>query len=516
MSSRGSARRQIKVVDLFAGPGGLGEGFSSYKTPTGHHPFKLALSIEKDPVAHQTLQLRAFFRQFDGLDRVPIEYWDLLRGKIDVSSLFTAYPNEAEAASEEAQSFTLDPLNHAGLRTLLKKRHLNHDDETIVIGGPPCQAYSVAGRSRNGAKANWTLETDGRSTLYKEYLQVLAELQPAAFVMENVRGLLSAKMQGESVIELILEDLEHPRVTAGLSRAGKHYRLVALAQKPADGELALALRPPRPTDFLIRAEEHGVPQSRQRVIIVGLRTDLFPDASKDSRLTRDSDTLDVSWAIRKLPKLRAGISSGADDSETVIETMRRATKQAWFVGLPSAVKDAMGQAIEKAAMKRWGRGGGFVKSTAADSRAGGFPNHETRGHMATDLHRYLFAAAWAQVEEVSPTLRNFPAGLLPDHGNVEHALRGGQFADRFRVQCWKGPSTTIVSHISKDGHYYIHPDPAQCRSLTVREAAKLQTFPDDYLFLGPRTAQFHQVGNAVPVELARRIAGALHRSMGCP
>jgi DNA (cytosine-5)-methyltransferase 1 len=131
-------------------------------------------------------------------------------------------------------------------------------------------------------------------------------------------------------------------------------------------------------------------------------------------------------------------------------------------------------------------------------------NHETRSHMPSDLARYFYAAVFAQVNERSPnghldfSLKN----LAPDHANWE----SGKFSDRFRVQRYEAPSTTVTSHIAKDGHYFIHPDPLQCRSLTVREAARLQTFPDNYFFQGNRTQQYHQVGNAVPSLLANGIA----------
>ena len=141
-----------------------------------------------------------------------------------------------------------------------------------------------------------------------------------------------------------------------------------------------------------------------------------------------------------------------------------------------------------------------------DPLLGGVCNHQTRGHIRKDLYRYLFAAVFAQKEGRSPLLEDFPKTLLPKHENVADALEETKFNDRFRVQVAGRPSTTVVSHISKDGHYFIHYDPLQCRSLTVREAARLQTFPDNYRFEGHRTEQYKQVGNAVPPLLARQIA----------
>jgi DNA (cytosine-5)-methyltransferase 1 len=130
--------------------------------------------------------------------------------------------------------------------------------------------------------------------------------------------------------------------------------------------------------------------------------------------------------------------------------------------------------------------------------------------MDSDLFRYIYAACYARLRGKSPSLQHFPTDLLPAHLNVDTAIEdGGNFSDRFRVQVATRPSTTIVSHISKDGHYYIHPDPMQCRSLTVREAARLQTFPDNYFFCGPRTSQYTQVGNAVPPLLAKQIGNVV-------
>jgi DNA (cytosine-5)-methyltransferase 1 len=132
-------------------------------------------------------------------------------------------------------------------------------------------------------------------------------------------------------------------------------------------------------------------------------------------------------------------------------------------------------------------------------------HHVSRGHMQGDLHRYLFASCYGELYDQSAHLRDFPSALLPLHKNVQFRTQS-HFEDRFRVQLKNRPASTITSHISKDGHYFIHYDPTQCRSLTVREAARLQTFPDNYLFEGSRTAQYHQVGNAVPPLLSMQIA----------
>jgi len=134
----------------------------------------------------------------------------------------------------------------------------------------------------------------------------------------------------------------------------------------------------------------------------------------------------------------------------------------------------------------------------------GLPNHESRSHLAKDIQRYAFAAAYAYRHGKSPKVTEFPDFLKPDHKNI--SAEEVPFADRFKVQMFGKPSSTITSHIAKDGHYYIHPDFKQARSLTVREAARLQTFPDNYRFEGPRTEQYKQVGNAVPPLLARQIA----------
>jgi DNA (cytosine-5)-methyltransferase 1 len=134
--------------------------------------------------------------------------------------------------------------------------------------------------------------------------------------------------------------------------------------------------------------------------------------------------------------------------------------------------------------------------------------------MPEDLVRYLYVAAFGRLKKASPKLADFPKSLLPKHKNVDpEKLKDSPFKDRFRVQVGSSHAMTITSHIAKDGHAFIHPEPSQCRSLTVREAARIQTFPDTYVFLGARTDQYTQVGNAVPPYLARQIAAIVHRAL---
>lgn len=217
----------IPVIDLFAGPGGLGEGFSAFTPPPragsistrSRSGFQIALSIEKDPWAWQTLRLRSFFRQFEK-DSVPELYYELLRGEFPLAEfpdrLLAANRGWFDAwqrAAEEARQFELGAPGHDP-RELFQRIDAairGAAGRWVLIGGPPCQAYSVVGRSRNKGKAGYRIEDDHRSSLYREYLRIIADHWPAVFVMENVKGMLSAKLDGKPVFERILADLKRPR-----------------------------------------------------------------------------------------------------------------------------------------------------------------------------------------------------------------------------------------------------------------------------------------------------------------
>jgi DNA (cytosine-5)-methyltransferase 1 len=217
------------------------------------------------------------------------------------------------------------------------------------------------------------------------------------------------------------------------------------------------------------------------------------------------------------------LSQRDDSPEVWLANLRKAPDglKDWRAGIRKDIETAMASATEDAKRHVFA-GAAFVerqlparskmpqalRSWLLDPKLDGLLQHETRRHMAKDLHRYMFAACFATIERYSPKLKLFPPRLLPEHKNMD--AESIPFMDRFRVQLWNEPSATVVSHIAKDGHYYIHPDPSQCRSLTVREVARLQTFPDNYFFEGNRTQQYQQIGNAVPPFLARQIAEVVH------
>jgi DNA (cytosine-5)-methyltransferase 1 len=495
----------IPVIDLFAGPGGLGEGFSALNAD-GERVFKITLSIEKDDLAHQTLELRAFVREFP-VGEIPNDYYDYLSGALLRDELFARYPDEAKRAAGEAWLAELGGKTSDNSVDKRIEEALGTAKKWVLIGGPPCQAYSLVGRSRRSKDE--TFEKDEKHFLYLEYLRILAVHQPQAFVMENVKGLLSAKINKESIFDQILEDIKHP---LSATRLGKkealQYNLYPLTA--SDGEL---LGHFKPEDFVIRCEDFGIPQARHRIIILGIRSDL---KAKPDLLKPAKSLVPIEDVIGDLPKLRSGLSKESDSAEAWRDAIREMTSAAWMMN--GDVTDELRAALIGAS-KRVGaslnRGARYLKETAKskyradwfeDSKLKGVCNHETRGHIRADLQRYFFSAVFARENGRAPLLEDLPTALLPKHKNVEAALKETKFNDRFRVQMVGRPSTTVVSHIAKDGHYYIHYDPAQCRSLTVREAARLQTFPDNYLFEGPRTEQYKQVGNAVPPLLAHQIA----------
>jgi DNA (cytosine-5)-methyltransferase 1 len=495
--------KQIPIIDIFAGPGGLSEGFGAVNGQLKASPFKIALSIENDFYSWQTLSLRHFYRQFlsNNCD-IPQEYYLHLADKLDREELFGTYPSEAEESLNASWQTTLGEVDEEEL-DLRIQRVVNEQTKWVLIGGPPCQAYSLAGRSRNMGIRDYIPEKDKRHFLYKEYLRILAKHQPPLFVMENVKGLLSSKLNGENLFAKVLADLKNPQNgNQNAKHCGYGYKLYSLVVNN---------KYPSPESFVVRTEKFGIPQKRHRVIIIGIRDDIDSQSGILSECHNQTNVKDV---ISGLPKIRSRISRRNDNQSEWTRNLLNVRRFKWFRELESDLKNRIDATLERQKTFDYERSETSPYQKIAkygdwfmDSELLKVPNHESRGHMKSDIHRYLFVSTFGAVRGASPKLSDFPTSLLPAHKNaVASALSGKTFVDRFRVQCNDQPSTTITCHISKDGHYYIHPDPLQCRSLTVREAARIQTFPDNYFFCGPRTSQYIQVGNAVPPLLAKQIA----------
>lgn len=495
------------VVDLFAGPGGLGEGFASLTGETGEPRFDSVVAIERDEFSHQTLFLRHFLRRFPS-DVLPDNYYKFLRGEIDRAELYRRHMAEFEEASKSALKISLGPEAHATVKRRINLR-IGAQERWALVGGPPCQAYSLVGRSRMMGRPEF--EQDERHFLYLEYLKIIIDHRPPVFVMENVKGLLSAKIDGKPVINRIVNDLTSPKKALRNSENGLGYTLYSLSEDEKPGEEV------DPRLFLVRAEVFGVPQARHRMFIVGIRNDLN---IRPGRL-RPHAPPTVRQTIGGLPPLRSSLSKGGDSFEkwraeiakldsSEIRRQLNGSTYSGDIAREIEFQRTNGLRSPKASSStsylRAATGKHPTLRRLHDANLNVLTAHEARGHMPSDLRRYMYASIFADVTGKSPKLADFPKSLLPAHQNVELGRTGKMFSDRFRVQLPDQVATTITSHISKDGHYFIHYDPTQCRSLTVREAARLQTFPDNYSFQGPRTAQYHQVGNAVPPYLAAQIA----------
>lgn len=506
----------VPVIDLFAGPGGLSEGFAAVGRDESKEYFKIALSVEKDSYAYETLLLRTFFRQFP-YGRAPEVYYDYLRGKIRREELIAVAEKkhcyEIKVSEKQVWHAALGSGRDFDEKLDTRIKEITKDtDKWILIGGPPCQAYSVIGRVRNSRNSKYNSENDERTHLYKEYLKILAKHKPAIFLMENVKGILSSKLNGKRIIDNIIQDLEKPYKY--YRNHGKvNYKIYSLvkAEEPQSSFLNI----PKPSDFIIECERYGIPQRRHRVIILGIREDLH--TSPRPRILKELKAYTVNDVIAGLPVLRSGLSREEDTGEVWVQILNEALSMPWMKEVISKagkeVYNDIKKTIKSLKIPDNCRGHEFIPHYPTlnddfislwylDPRLGGVCNHHSKSHMKEDIYRYMYVSSFGKITGKSPQLDDFPVYLLPKHGNVN----SGDFSDRFRVQLWNQPSTTITSHLEKDGHYYIHPDPAQCRSLTVREAARLQTFPDNYFFCGGKKQQYKQVGNAVPPLLANSIA----------
>lgn len=499
----------INVIDLFAGPGGLGEGFFSFKNSKNKYPFQGICSVEMDKHAYSTLTLRAFYRQLKKKNITPSnEYFDYIAGK-------STFPYNEETkkywnkASKETLNLELglDEATDLEFFKKLKNKHKKRLESkpTVLIGGPPCQAYSLVGRARNKGKKDYLPESDHRHFLYKEYLKIMQIFSPDIFIMENVKGMLSSKINGGAVFSKIIDDLQN---------CGEGYSLYSLNT----GE-KFNKEKTNPRDFILKSENYGIPQCRHRVIILGIKHGKNTLPHNVTPLIKQAQVT-VELALKGLPDVRSIFSNR---SKFYKDNTYKNWKEYIVKGISDLIVKEVNldkkliEALKLEVIKLKKSNELFNKVEAyypqkkkvdkfiefvCDSEGEKIQCHQPRPHMDTDLLRYFFCAVFSKSMGRNARADDFPEYLSPNHKN----WKSGKFVDRFKVQDYGKPSSTITSHISKDGHYFIHPDPSQCRSLTIKEAARLQSFPDSYVFMGQRTNQFHQVGNAVPPLLARQIA----------
>jgi DNA (cytosine-5)-methyltransferase 1 len=454
-------------IDLFCGAGGLGEGFSQ----AGFSPL---YCIDNDHWSLETCKLRKI-------------YWFLSeRGKCDLYYDFIKNSSAGFAveyltdSDQELRNYTdtimsgnelsVDTMNLV-MEEIENSMIVNNFSQVdVVTGGPPCQAYSFAGRSRlrspvyakNEALIRQHRE-DSRHHLYETYLNLVQKISPKVFVYENVPGLVTARSVKGRVIRLMMRDF---------SEMNPQYKIIPLNRQIG---LQLNLIHDNSEDvknYIVNAADYGVPQNRKRIIFIGIREDILSGGKIN--LHDFWESIDSYWS---------GVSPSVYDAISDLPFRRHGTGDDYFsnnhyrTGRPSKYA----QRLREREIK-------------------GILNHFARKHWSKDLERYRWCAKYAQKKYRSPTLNDLPDDLKPDHKNQK------SFIDRFKVQMADRPASTVTAHISKDGHYFIHYDPEQNRSLTVREAARLQSFDDSYAFCGPRTHQFRQVGNAVPPLLSRVIA----------
>lgn len=402
----------MNAIDLFAGAGGLSEGFVQAGVNVIGH-------VEMDPHAANTLRTRMIYYELKKLGKLNV-YKDYIEGEITRDEIVEKYNFQETVNSvicEKIDDNYTDIISR--LKSIVGDRSVD-----LIVGGPPCQAYSYIGRARDINR----MQSDERNYLYEYYVEFLKAFKPKAFVFENVPGLLTAG-GGK-----YLNDMRELMLKAGYQ---SDYRV-------------------------LNAVDYGVPQTRRRVILIGWskKTSIkeYPLPKKFSRSYKVKDIL------MDLPPLAAGGGEEVADARESNQLLEE-------LGVTSKDFDIL-------------------------------VDHRTRPHNARDLEIYKHAV------ELKESGSNLKYNLLPDH--LKTHKNQTSFLDRFKVvDANADGSHTIVAHIGKDGHYYIHPDKEQNRSLSIREAARLQTFPDDYKFEGPRNARYKQIGNAVPVLLARAIATTL-------
>lgn len=404
--------RKLNYIDLFAGAGGLSEGFFREK-------FKPIAHVEMNVEAANTLKTRIAFHHFNQIKNLT-KYYGYLQQDISRDELWNSIPQYL------LESVINDEINDKSIECIFQKIDslLEEKKVDVIIGGPPCQAYSLVGRSRDPNR----MKGDNRNFLFRYYAKFLTRYKPEYFVFENVLGLLTA---------------------------GNSTYLIEMLKLFEDIGYSADMK-------VLNAEEYGVLQKRRRVIIIGRK-------GKTKFNFPKLHTIENNWEIKRdlfydLPYLKPG-------QELVVADYTYSINE-------------------------------YLKKTETRNGIDYTTQHITRNHNDRDLEIYYIAIDKWLNDRQRLKYNDIPK-RLQTHKNTE------AFLDRYKVIDPTGHSHTVVAHIAKDGHYYIYPDLKQVRSISVREAARIQSFPDDYFFEGGRTAAFKQIGNAVPPLMAEKIATSL-------
>ena len=413
-------QKKARFIDLFAGCGGLSEGFiQAGYAPVAH--------VEIDQAACYTLKTRMAYHWLKDNDKLDV-YRDYLRGKLSRDEFYAKIPKEVldSVINKEIGKKTLPSL----FKTI--DGDVGGDPIDLIVGGPPCQAYSLVGRARK------SMEGNPRNYLFRYYIEFLKHYKPKCFVFENVVGLLSAAdKNGNRYLDMMIEGFKDAGYTTSYET--------------------------------INTKTLGVPQARKRVIIIGVR------GKKKF----------------KYPKMR-----GKPFKYTIREMLD---------GLPAL---SAGGIAEPFGIEVSGDSKSALKATGVLDEVVPVTQHQVRPNNANDLEIYRRVVELWDKEHKRLRYDTLPP-KLQTHANRK------TFKDRFKVVASdEKVCHTVVAHIHKDGHYYIHPDIKQNRSISVREAARLQTFPDNYYFESSskrpgRAAPYRQIGNAVPVMFAKKIAEAM-------
>ena len=398
----------INTLDLFAGCGGLMDGFEQ------SGKFRTLACVEWEPAPCQNLVKRLHDKWgYANAEKMVLRF-DIQR----TTELFQGWHDEQYGES-------------AGLDDLVSKG----GNVDLIIGGPPCQAYSVAGRIRdeNG------MRDDYRNYLFESYIKVVQQYRPKAFVFENVPGMLSARPGGVPIIDVI-------------KRAFDEAGYVVLPN------LRMAL-----LDF----SEFGIPQKRDRIIILGLSKDVYGERASELLIKFYSETL-PKYKCEKKRTVRDAIADLPPLYPLMFETLIEGRKTSHTYPHP------------------------YVE------------NHIPRWHSTRDIR--IFRKLEKDIEDGNNQYTSIEALKILYEEETGHSSS----VHKYYVLRWNKPSNLIPAHLYKDGLRHIHPDSNQARTITVREAARLQTFPDDYVFVGSQMDQYKMIGNAVPPAMSKIIAEAIY------